>query len=129
MQHNISNIAILVNDYDEAIEFYTQVLNFELKANMQADDGHRWVQLAPANSSGCHLIFDQATSAEDRQVVGKQAGSKVLAILETDDFWRDYAAMKQKGVVFVEEPREEEYGTVVIFQDLYGNKWDLIQIK
>ena len=129
MRNNISNIAILVNNYDDAIEFYTQALNFELKANLEADDGHRWVQLAPVNSNGCHLIFDLATNDEDRRAVGKQAGSKVLAILETDDFWRDYEQMKYKGVNFVEEPRAEEYGTVVIFQDLYGNRWDLIQIK
>lgn len=98
MKHNISNIAILVHDYDEAIEFYTQSLSFEIKANVEADDGHRWVQLAPANATGCHLIFDLATEEADRQIVGKQAGTKVLAILETDDFWRDYRQMKNKGL-------------------------------
>lgn len=129
MHNHISNLAILVEDYDRAIEFYTQALNFELKANIQAEDGHRWVQLAPANSNGCHLIFNLANNEEDRAVVGKQAGSKVLAILETDDFWRDYKIMQEKGVTFTEAPREEEYGTVVIFKDLYGNKWDLIETK
>ena len=129
MQHNISNLAIIVNDYDEAIEFYTKKLNFELKANIANDDGHRWVQLAPSNATGCNLIFNQAATDEDRLVIGKQAGSQVLAILETDDFWRDYETMQNNGVEFTESPREEEYGTVVIFKDLYGNKWDLIEIK
>lgn len=129
MQHNISNLAIIVNDYDEAIEYYTKKLNFELKANIENDDGHKWVQLAPANATGCHLIFNQAATEQDRAVIGKQAGSQVLAILETDDFWRDYETMKNSGVEFTESPREEEYGTVVIFKDLYDNKWDLIEIK
>lgn len=129
MQHNISNLAIIVNDYDEAIEFYTKKLNFELKANIANDDGHRWVQLAPSNATGCNLIFNQAITEEDQLAVGKQAGSQVLAILETDDFWRDYETMINAGIEFTESPREEEYGTVVIFKDLYGNKWDLIELK
>jgi len=129
IQQNISNILVLVNDYDEAIEFYTQNLGFELKANIESEDGHRWVQLSPQNATGCHLIFQQASNEEERQIVGRQVGSKVLAILETNDFWRDYHSMQKKGVLFTETPREEEYGTVVIFQDLYGNKWDLIQNK
>lgn len=127
MQQSIASVSLLVNDYDECIAFYTQQLSFEILADITLEQGKRWVSLAPKNTSGANIVLLLAQSPEQKQQVGNQAGGAVLLILQTDDFWRDYHAMQTKGVIFLESPRVEPYGTVVIFADLYGNKWDLIE--
>ena len=129
VQQQIGIVTIVVENYDDAIEFYTQKLQFTLAEDTDLGGGKRWVQVSPPNSNGTNLLLAQASSDEQRQVIGNQTGGRVFLFLQTNDFWRDYEAMKSSGVVFNEEPRVEEYGTVVVFQDLYGNKWDLIQLN
>ena len=129
VQQQIGIVTIVVENYDDAIEFYTQKLQFTLAEDTDLGGGKRWVQVSPPNSNGTNLLLAQASSDEQRQVIGNQTGGRVFLFLQTNDFWRDYEAMKSSGVVFNEEPRLEEYGTVVVFQDLYGNKWDLIQLN
>lgn len=123
----IGNIALLVDDYDDAIAFYTHKLQFTLIEDTDLGDGKRWVQVSPPCSTGTNLLLAKASNKEQQKAVGNQSGGRVFLFLHTNDFWRDYAVMKTNGVVFNEEPREEAYGTVVVFQDLYGNKWDLLQ--
>jgi catechol 2,3-dioxygenase-like lactoylglutathione lyase family enzyme len=123
----ISNVALLVDNYDDAIDFYTNKLQFELLEDTPLADGKRWVQISPPNSTGTRLLLAQASSTQQSESVGCQAGGRVFLFLQTDDFWRDYQAMRSKGVSFKEAPREEAYGTVAVFEDLYGNKWDLLQ--
>ncbi|QLE85339.1 VOC family protein [Shewanella sp. Scap07] len=123
----ISNIALVVDNYDDAIEFYTQRLQFTLIEDTDLGQGKRWVQVAPPNGNGTNLLLAQASDDQQRHAVGNQTGGRVFLFLQTDDFWRDYEQMKAIGVHFNEQPREEEYGTVVVFEDLYGNKWDLLQ--
>lgn len=123
----ISNVALLVTDYDEAIAFYTQKLGFDLLEDTNLDAGKRWVQVAPKHSSGTALLLAKASNEKQLSAVGDQAGGRVWLFLQTDDFWRDYHAMQAAGVVFHEVPRQEPYATVVVFEDLYGNKWDLLQ--
>jgi len=129
VQQQIGIVTVVVENYDDAIEFYTQKLQFTLAEDTDLGGGKRWVQVSPPNSNGTNLLLAQASSDEQRQVIGNQAGGRVFLFLQTNDFWRDYEAMKSTGVVFTEEPRVEEYGTVVVFQDLYGNKWDLLQLN
>ncbi|MBW3695185.1 VOC family protein [Vibrio sp. T187] len=129
VQQQIGNIALVVENYDDAIEFYTNKLSFELIEDTDLGGGKRWVQVSPPNSTGTNLLLAQASSEEQLAAVGNQTGGRVFLFLQTNDFWRDYHAMKSKGVVFNEEPRVEPYGTVVVFQDLYGNKWDLLQLN
>lgn len=129
VQQKIGLVTIVVENYDDAIQFYTQKLQFTLAEDTDLGGGKRWVQVTPPNSKGTNLLLAQAGSDEQRQVIGNQTGGRVFLFLQTNDFWRDYEAMKSRGVVFNEEPRIEEYGTVVVFQDLYGNKWDLIQLN
>jgi len=129
IKQNIGNIALVVENYDDAIEFYTKKLQFELVEDTDLGEGKRWVQISPANSTGTNLLLAQASNAEQKQSVGYQAGGRVFLFLQTNDFWRDYEFMKSQGVEFTEAPRIEEYGTVVIFKDLYGNKWDLLQLN
>ncbi|MDN3714947.1 VOC family protein [Vibrio breoganii] len=129
IQQQIGNIALVVENYDDAIEFYTQKLQFKLVEDTDLGDGKRWVQVSPPNSNGTNLLLAQAATDEQRHAVGNQTGGRVFLFLQTNDFWRDYKLMKDNGVTFNEEPREEDYGTVVVFQDLYGNKWDLLQLK
>lgn len=119
-------IAIVVDDYDRAISYYTEQLGFTLIEDTP-QDGKRWVVVAPTPDSECHLLLARASTAAQETFIGDQCGGRVFLFLHTDDFWRDYHAMKNKGVHFSEEPREEEYGTVVVFEDLYGNRWDLYQ--
>ncbi|WP_370242572.1 VOC family protein [Marisediminitalea sp.] len=126
---SINAVGILVHDYDEAIAFFTEKLNFDLLANEAHDNGIRWVLLHPPGLSNAGIMLNLAQSKLDEMVVGKQAGDQVLFVLQTNDFWRDYKSMQSKGVNFIETPRDEEYGTVAIFEDLYGNKWDLLQVK
>ncbi|HHX8271888.1 TPA: VOC family protein [Vibrio diabolicus] len=129
VQQQIGNIALVVENYDDAIEFYTQKLRFTLVEDTNLGGGKRWVQVSPPNSNGTNLLLAQASTPEQTHVVGNQTGGRVFLFLQTNDFWRDYELMKKNGVVFNEEPRVEEYGTVVVFQDLYGNKWDLLQLN
>lgn len=129
VQQQIGNVALVVREYDEAIAFYTEKLGFQLIEDTDLGEGKRWVQIAPPNSTGTRLLLAQASTDAQRQAIGNQAGGRVFLFLQTNDFWRDYQAMKSQGVVFLEEPREEAYGTVVVFQDLYGTKWDLLERK
>ena len=129
IQQSIGNIAIVVDDYDEAIEFYTKKLRFQLVEDTKLSEGKRWVQISPQNSNGTNLLLAKASSKEQTLAVGNQAGGRVFLFLQTNDFWRDYNYMKTQGVEFLEEPRTEEYATVVVFIDLYGNKWDLLELK
>ena len=122
VQQQIGNIVLVVENYDDAIEFYTKKLQFSLVEDTHLGGGKRWVQVSPPNSNGTNLLLAKASTEEQAQFVGNQTGGRVFLFLQTNDFWRDYELMKVNGVVFNEEPRVEEYGTVVVFQDLYGNK-------
>lgn len=119
-------IAVVVDDYDRAIEYYTDKLGFTLIEDTP-QPGKRWVVVAPDAQSDCHILLARAASEQQQNFIGNQCGGRVFLFLATDDFWRDYHAMQAKGVHFCEAPREEEYGTVVVFEDLYGNRWDLYQ--
>lgn len=127
MKQHIANVALVVSDYDEAIRFYTEKLGFQLVEDTPLSETKRWVVVAPPGSSECRLLLAQASSAEQQTRVGNQTGGRVFLFLHTDDFWRDYRSMLQKGIRFVREPSEEPYGTVAVFEDLYGNLWDLIE--
>lgn len=130
MKQSIVHIALVVRDYDEAIAFYTQKLNFELiEDTYQPEQDKRWVVVAPPNSSGTTLLLARASKPVQEPFVGNQAGGRVFLFLNTDDFWRDYNAMLEKGIEFERPPKEADYGTVAVFKDLYGNLWDLIQYK
>lgn len=129
MPQSIASIALVVKDYDEAIQFYTQKLNFDLIEDTPLNDKKRWVLVSPCGSNGAKLLLAKADSPEQENHIGNQTGGRVFLFLHTDDFWRDYNEMKLRGVQFHEEPREEEYGTVAVFSDLYGNKWDLLELK
>lgn len=124
------HIALVVRDYDEAIEFYTEVLNFTLvEDTYQPEQDKRWVVVAPPNTDGTTLLLARASNDEQLPFVGNQAGGRVFLFLNTDDFWRDYNQMVERGVKFVREPKTEPYGTVAVFEDLYGSRWDLLQLK
>jgi catechol 2,3-dioxygenase-like lactoylglutathione lyase family enzyme len=129
MKQKIGSLALLVHDYDEAIAFYTQKLGFQLLEDTDLGGGKRWVLVAPPGSTETSLLLAQAASTEQESAIGNQSGGRVFLFLHTDDFWRDYNAMKASGIRFLEEPRTEPYGTVVVFEDLYGNKWDFIELK
>ena len=130
MKQSIVHIALVVRDYDEAIEFYTNKLNFELiEDTYQPEQDKRWVVVAPPGSSGTTLLLARASKPEQEPFVGNQAGGRVFLFLNTDDFWRDYNDMTSKGIKFIREPKEADYGTVAVFEDLYGNLWDLLQLK
>lgn len=130
MKQSIVHVALMVKDYDEAIEFYTQKLCFELIEDTHIpEQNKRWVLVAPPNSSGVALVFVKASTSEKECFVGNQTGNSVFLFLGTDDFWRDYNQMLEKGITFVKEPAEHEYGTVAVFSDLYGNLWDLLEHK
>ena len=127
MKQKIGAISLLVRDYDEAISFYTQTLRFTLLEDTALGDGKRWVLVAPPGAEESCLLLAQADTPAQAEAVGHQTGGRVFLFLHTDDFWRDYREMKDRGVTFLEEPRVEAYGTVVVFEDLYGNKWDLLE--
>ena len=130
MKQSIGHIALVVNDYDEAIAFYTKKLNFELiEDTYQPEQDKRWVLIAPPGSDGVSLLLAKATKPEQQACVGNQTGGRVFLFLSTDDFWRDHKNMTAQGIKFVRQPAEQEYGTVAVFADLYGNLWDLIQYK
>ena len=127
MKQQIAHIALVVDDYDEAIRFYTEKLNFTLKEDTVLTETKRWVLVAPKNSDGCCLLLAKAANEEQKSRIGNQTGGRVFLFLYTDDFWRDYKNMQDKGISFVREPVTESYGTVAVFKDLYGNLWDLIE--
>ena len=129
MKQQLAHIAVLVGDYDEAIAWYTQVLGFTLLQDSDLGDGRRWVRVAPPGANGSALLLAQAVTEAQRNRVGDQVGGRVGFFLHTDDFARDYAAMTERGVRFAEEPRDESYGTVAVFVDLYGNRWDLVELR
>ena len=126
MSRRIAQMALLVRDYDEAIRFFGRALGFTLLEDSPRENGKRWVRVGPTGEEGAALLLARAATPEQERAVGNQSGGRVFMFLETDDFARDYARMRAEGVRFTEEPRQEEYGTVVVFLDLYGNKWDLI---
>jgi len=130
MKQSIVHIALVVKDYDEAIEFYTKKLHFTLvEDTYQPEQDKRWVVVSPPGSSGTSLLLARASKSEQELFVGNQAGGRVFLFLNTDDFWRDYKDMVANGIKFVREPKEESYGTVAVFEDLYGNKWDLLELN
>lgn len=129
MKQNIIHIALVVNDYDEAIDFYTKKLKFELiEDTYQPAQDKRWVVVSPPGSQGSTLLLAKASKPEQRSFIGHQSGGRVFLFLNTDDFWRDYKQMVADGINFVREPKTEDYGTVAVFEDLYGNLWDLLQL-
>lgn len=127
MKQSIAQVALVVRDYDEAIAFYRDALDFELVEDSDLGGGKRWVLVRPRGGDGGALLLAKAANSRQIERVGDQTGGRVFLFLRTDDFSRDYRAMKGRGVHFLEEPREEPYGTVVVFEDLYGNRWDLVQ--
>ncbi|HEX6624369.1 MAG TPA: VOC family protein [Pyrinomonadaceae bacterium] len=129
MEQSIVHIALVVDDYDEAIEFYTEKLDFVLVEDTAQSETKRWVLVAPRGAGGCCLLLAKGVGEEQRSRVGNQTGGRVFLFLKTDDFWRDYENMQARGVNFVREPKKEEYGTVAVFADLYGNLWDLIEYE
>jgi catechol 2,3-dioxygenase-like lactoylglutathione lyase family enzyme len=130
MKQSIAHIALVVRDYDEAIDFYTKVLDFELiEDTYQPEQDKRWVVVSPPNTTGTTLLLARASTPEQENAIGNQTGGRVFLFLDTDDFWRDYNAMTAKDVHFIREPEEQEYGIVSVFEDLYGNRWDLVQRK
>lgn len=129
MKQSIGCVAVLVTDYDEAIAYYTRVLGFRLVQDDAITAGKRWVVVAPPGALECGLLLAKAKNEAELSAVGRQTGGRVFLFLHTDDFWRDYRAFLDRGVRFAESPREEVYGTVAVFEDLYGNRWDLLQLK
>jgi catechol 2,3-dioxygenase-like lactoylglutathione lyase family enzyme len=129
MKQSIVHIALVVDDYDEAIEFYTEKLNFTLVEDTAQSETKRWVLVAPRGAGECSLLLAKGVGEEQRSRIGNQTGGRVFLFLKTDDFWRDYKNMQARGINFVREPKNEEYGTVAVFADLYGNLWDLIEYK
>ena len=127
MKRSIANVSIVVRDYDEAIAWYTSCLGFVVLEDVALAAEKRWVRVGPAHAVGAALLLARASGPEQLTRVGNQTGGRVFLFLHTDDFWRDYRDMQGHGVRFVEAPREESYGTVVVFEDLYGNRWDLVE--
>ena len=130
MKQSIAHMALVVRDYDEAIDFYTKTLHFTLvEDTYQPEQDKRWVVIAPPGSCGATLLLAKASKPEQEAFVGNQTGGRVFLFLNTDDFWRDYNEMIERGVNFVREPKTESYGIVAVFEDLYGNLWDLLQLN
>lgn len=129
MNQYIAHIALVVNNYDEAIAFYTQKLNFDLIEDTRLSETKRWVMVKPKGEGQCCLILAQAANEEQKSRVGNQTGGRVFLFLYTNDFWRDYNNLLQQKINFVRPPSTEPYGTVAVFEDLYGNLWDLIEPK
>ena len=130
MKQSIIHVALVVQDYDEAIEFYTQKLHFNLIEDIyQPEQDKRWVVVAPPGSAGTTLLLARASKSEQEPFIGNQSGGRVFLFLNTDDFWRDYNEMVSKGIEFVRDPKEASYGMVAVFLDLYGNRWDLLQLN
>jgi catechol 2,3-dioxygenase-like lactoylglutathione lyase family enzyme len=132
MSQTIGYTTMVVRDYDEAVAFFTRSLGFDLIEDTPSKDRQdrekRWVLVAPRGSGGTAILLAKASTPEEVSRIGNQTGGRVFLFLHTDNFWRDYNAMKERGVNFIREPKEEEYGTVGVFEDLYGNKWDLLEL-
>jgi catechol 2,3-dioxygenase-like lactoylglutathione lyase family enzyme len=130
VKQSIVHIALVVRDYDEAIDFYTKTLHFTLvEDTYQPEQEKRWVVVAPPGSIGTTLLLARASKPEQESFIGNQSGGRVFLFLNTDDFWRDYNEMVARGVEFVRKPKHEPYGLVAVFKDLYGNLWDLLQLN
>ena len=129
MKQALGHVALVVRDYDEALAFYTQTLNFTVVEDTQMSEEKRWVLIAPPGSQGVTLLLAKAATPEQASRIGNQTGGRVFLFLHTDDFWRDYNEMTARNVKFIRPPKEEPYGTVAVFEDLYGNLWDLLQLK
>ncbi|MGI9889852.1 VOC family protein [Vibrio chagasii] len=130
MKQNIVHVALVVKDYDEALDFYVNKLKFDLiEDTYLPEEDKRWVVVAPPNSRGVSLLLARASKPEQLDFIGNQAGGRVFLFLNTDDFWRDYERMVSLGIKFVRQPKEQAYGTVAVFEDLYGNLWDLLQLN
>jgi catechol 2,3-dioxygenase-like lactoylglutathione lyase family enzyme len=129
MAQHIGHVTVVVDDYDRAIAWYTEVLGFGLAADRPLGAGKRWVLVAPPGAGRTSLLLAKADGPDQAAHVGDQTGGRVFLFLMTDDFARDHAAFEARGVEFLEAPREESYGTVAVFKDLYGNKWDLLQLR
>ena len=129
MSRSIALVTFVVREYEEALSFFTDALRFTVIEDRQLGEGKRWLAVAPGESTGASLLLAKAATAEQQAHVGSQTGGRVAFFLETSDFWDDYRHMQTHGIKFAEEPRDEPYGRVVVFSDLYGNKWDLLQRK
>ena len=129
MDQNIVHISLIVNDYDEAIDFYVGKLNFDLVEDTVLDNKKRWVLVSPKGNKSFSLLLAKATNVEQQSRVGNQTGGRVFLFLNTDNFKRDYNSLVENEIKIVREPKEEPYGTVAVFEDLYGNLWDLIEPK
>lgn len=130
MKQSIVHIAIVVRDYDEAIDYYVNKLKFELvEDTYQPEQDKRWVVVSPPGSNGVTLLLARASKPEQLDFIGNQAGGRVFLFLNTDNFWRDYNRMLSEDINFIREPKEQDYGIVAVFEDLYGNLWDLLQLK
>ena len=130
MKQSIVHIALVVRDYDEALAFYIDKLNFVLiEDTYQPEQDKRWVVVAPPGSAGTTLLLARASKPEQEPFIGNQSGGRVFLFLNTDDFWKDYHQMVAKGIKFVREPKQADYGMVAVFEDLYGNLWDLLQLN
>ena len=130
MKQSIAHVALVVREYDEAIDFFVGKLNFTLMEDThQPEQDKRWVIVAPPGSAGATLLLARASTPEQAAFVGNQAGGRVFLFLRTDDFWRDYNRMVSAGIGFVRAPKVEPYGTVAVFEDLYGNRWDLVEFR
>lgn len=127
MPQTLAHVTYLVRNYDEALAFFTGALGFRVVEDTPLSESKRWVLVAPAGSTGTALLLAQAATPEQVQGIGKQGAGRVFLFLRTDDFWRDYRQMQARNVKFLESPRDEPYGRVAVFEDLYGNKWDLLQ--
>ena len=130
MKQSIVHIALVVKDYDEALDFYIKKLNFVLiEDTYQPEQNKRWVVIAPPGGSGTTILLAKASKPEQEPFIGNQTGGRVFLFLNTDDFWRDYKNMIKEGIKFIREPKEADYGIVAVFEDLYGNLWDLLQLN
>ena len=127
MNQCLAHVTLLVRNYDEAIAFYTNVLGFSLASDLDLGEGKRWVVVAPPGPAGCGLLLTEAITEEEIRNVGQQGAGRVWLFLHTDDFWRDYPVLQARGLRFLETPRREAYGHVAVFEDLYGNQWDLLE--
>ncbi len=130
MKQSIVHVALVVRDYDEALDFYLNKLNFVLvEDSYQPEQDKRWVVVSPPGSTGTTLLLARASKPEQEPYIGNQTGGRVFLFLNTDDFWRDYKEMVKKGIKFVREPKQADYGMVAVFEDLYGNLWDLLELQ
>lgn len=129
MKQHVAHIALVVEDYDDAINFYTQKIGFELIEDTKLSEEKRWVLVKPKGATETAILLAKAANTEQKSRIGNQTGGRVFMFLYSDNFWRDYHLMVEKGVKFVREPKEEVYATVAVFADLYGNQWDLLEPK